>query len=810
MTAFRLKIWQIEQTCIFDLTWGQNWSQQLTVKLPYLSTLAPLYQTWRQAYLNFYQSGVRARVEISGTATAPAIDWRARLVQAEAQLLAEFHYWLGQAELLPLRQAIARAASASKQAATPVDLFVTCDSDELARLPWEAWELGTEFATPQPIRIARTPTTIRAEAGQRLRSGKMRILAILGDETGLSFATEQAALRSLRAVATVEFVGWRSGCSSARLKEQIQQQIADEQGWDILFFAGHSNETEITGGELAIAPGVSILMQEIAPQLAIAKARGLQFALFNSCNGLSIAQTLINLGLSQVAVMREPIHNQVAQEFLLRFLQALAAYQDSHEALLTACQFLKLERNLTYPSASLIPSLFRHPDSVPFQLKPFGWRAALKQWLPTRREAIALTLLTAVSLLPPVQQSLLDQRVLLQARYRQWTGQMGTPATPPLLMVQIDEASLRKDGISNANPFPRDYLAKLVRQLSALKAQVVGIDFQLDRPHAEDPQLKQALQTAIQRHHTWFVLVGRQSQTGEWLMVTPEVASPTWSLQGDSWVPFWYVKPLPWLDSTPQPFSYLLATAYRLQHQAPGAASPPYPSLDNPQELATQLNLYSRQQPAATRNPLITEAMQLHPITALSYALQQRWLQPILDFSIPPSQVFDTIPAWQLLQQPQQVLQSHKLTDLHTQLVMIAAGGYSEAGANFEGEDNFPLPPAIAYWRSQQQPPDENRVLPGGEAHAYMTHHFLTQRFVIPIPDLWMVLLTIPLGKALALYGSRGHKQRRVWLPLGITLGYGVLSLQAYLTAAVLLPWLLPTATLGMYVLSTGKREHHG
>lgn len=56
-------------------------------------------------------------------------------------------------------------------------------------------------------------------------------------------------------------------------------------------------------------------MQEIEGSLKIARKRGLQFAIFNSCNGINIAEFLINLGLSQVAVMREPIHDQVAQIF---------------------------------------------------------------------------------------------------------------------------------------------------------------------------------------------------------------------------------------------------------------------------------------------------------------------------------------------------------------------------------------------------------------------------------------------------------------------------------------------------------------
>jgi hypothetical protein len=76
--------------------------------------------------------------------------------------------------------------------------------------------------------------------------------------------------------------------------------------------------------------------------------------------------------------MREPVHNRVAQEFLVRFLQRLAEYTDGrvHRCSRGIANRLSVsqvrESTLTYPSAYLIPSLFRHPDAQPFRFKPFG------------------------------------------------------------------------------------------------------------------------------------------------------------------------------------------------------------------------------------------------------------------------------------------------------------------------------------------------------------------------------------------------------------------------------------------------------
>jgi len=563
---FSLDLQHIEQTCSFKLSWGRE--LRLTAKLPYSAALTTRYQTWQEAYLKFYTSGFRARVEQGGAGVLPAVDWRTRLVQAEAALLSEFHFWLSSAELLPIRSEIAKAAAGGtpESDAAGVDILLTCDSTLLERLPWETWELGTEFGTTKPIRFARSPSNLRAEAMPRKRRGRLRILAILGDETGLDFKADREAVQSLSSIADITFVGWQWGQEQPDLKGKICRAIADEQGWDILFFAGHSNETTLTGGELVIAPNESLFVQEIARHLTIAKDKGLQFAIFNSCNGLSLAHALIALGLSQVAIMREPIHNRVAQEFLIGFVKRLAEYTDVHTALLAACRSLKLDKHLTYPSAYLIPSLFRHADAALFKPEPFGWRQVVKQLLPqTRTETIALAALTVLSLLPPVQDLLMEMRLWSQAVYRQTTHQLTKLDQPPVLLVSIDKDSLQGEGIDarKISPIDRAYLAKLLDKAQTLHPKVIGIDYVLSNPTRGDDQvLKQAVQQAVAQN-TWLVF-GSQEQNGQELdRVTATIASPNQVLNGYVTATPNYVELLPTgrLCQTACPFAYLLALA---------------------------------------------------------------------------------------------------------------------------------------------------------------------------------------------------------------------------------------------------------
>lgn len=787
---FALDIQQIEQTCRFQLSWGRQ--LRLTAKLTYSDVLTTRYQTWHEAYLKFYNTGFRARVEQGGAGVLPDVDWRARLVQAEAALLSEFHFWLSSAELLPIRSAIAKAAvGATDHTDDVVDILLTCDSALLERLPWETWELGTEFGATKTIRLARSPINIGAESVRRKRRGRLRILAILGDETGLDFKADREAVQALTSIADITFVGWQWGQAQPDLKATLCRAIADEEGWDILFFAGHSNETVLTGGELVIAPNESLLLQEIERHLTIAKDNGLQFAIFNSCNGLSLAHALIDLGLSQVAIMREPIHNRVAQEFLIGFVNGLASYMDVHTALLAACRSLKLDKSLTYPSAYLIPSLFRHADAVLFKPEPVGWRHTLKQCLPTTRlEAIVLATLTVLSLLPPVQDLLLETRVWSQAVYRQVTRQIPTMNQPPVLLVAIDNESLQEDGVEarKISYLDRTYIAKLLNKALTFQPQVIGIDYVLNNPIREDdPALQQAVKRAVAQK-TWLVFGVQEKDGQELSRVTPTIASPSQILNGYVTATPGYVELLPKGRSCQVacPFAYLLALAQSL-HASP-TANLPQPNTQP--DFRLQVMQFLAAQPSGSPTVKFISQARLPAVTSIFQAAAQEWLHPILDFSIPPAQAYQRVSARQLLD-----------ASFHATLpvgglppiVLLAPGGYSEAGVNQAGEDNFAVPWAIAYWRHQQSEAAKQPWLTGAELHAYAIHHLLNRRLLVPLPDLWLLGLALILAKGimLILKWQRRTQRHRVWFMLAIAL-YGLVSLQVYL-AGVVLPWLLPS-----------------
>ncbi len=790
---FDLRVQKLKQDCLFELSWGR--SQRLSTTLPFLEILDVRYQEWQQAYFNFYShsqtrplsmpldsaSAMRGRPAGSGSLAPATVDWQARLVEAESRLLYDFHRWLRSPELYEIQAKLAEASRTLDVSSVYVDVFLTCTPIEMMRLPWEAWEMG---GARGKIRLSRSPANIRHEAAVQPKHGRSRprILVIMGYDQGQSFQADwQTVKRSLTHLADIpDPVGYIAGQSVGELKTRISWAIADPQGWDVLIFAGHSNETQMTGGELGIAPGVSIQIQEIEGQLAIAKQNGLKFAMFNSCNGLSIAESLINLGLNQVVVMREPIHNRVAQAFLIQFLQGLAVHQDVHEALVATCQYFKTEANLTHPSAHLVPSLFRYPGVAPFRLQPAGWRSALRHLRPRVHELVALVILVPLSLSAPTQRVLLEQRALMQAIYRDLTNQI-SERPPEILLVQVNDQSIIEAEIGNPEPMDRTYLAQLVNHAAEMDVPVIGVDFVLDRRLPEqDPSLAEALQGAIANNNDIrLVFASFRNREGQWLKTHHDIVDPDSSWHGD--ITLWnHGRSMTLLpsDGRPLPFSYLLALARTLH-----AESTPTPSV-----------ISQHDQPADLIPYLFSTQMRPSRLTRFSYNFQQVWMRPIVDFSMPPASVYATVPAWQFLNtNPEQLRQLYPQP-----VVMIAPGGY-DLQPGVSGADQFPVPAAMQYWWQQQnlQVPES---ITGAEIHAYLFEHFSSDRLMIPIPDLWMLGLAVIVGKGLVVlslyWGDRWHG---VAILTTTTMIYGILSLQLYVTAALVLPWSLPTLLILIY-----------
>jgi CHAT domain len=183
----------------------------------------------------------------------------------------------------------------------------------------------------------------------------VKILAILGDSRGIDLQPDRAALKAIDADITF-------------LDEPKRQELSEtlwQQNWDILFFAGHSrSQPDGATGQLWLNPKELLSIADLQYALTQSINHGLKLAIFNSCDGLGLANELADLQIPQMIVMRQPVPDTVAQAFLSNFLQRFAQGQPFYQAVRNAREQLH-DLEDQNPCASWLPVIIQNPATLP-------------------------------------------------------------------------------------------------------------------------------------------------------------------------------------------------------------------------------------------------------------------------------------------------------------------------------------------------------------------------------------------------------------------------------------------------------------
>ncbi|MEM9214959.1 MAG: ABC transporter substrate-binding protein [Cyanobacteria bacterium P01_F01_bin.150] len=222
----------------------------------------------------------------------------------------------------------------------------------LKNLPWHDWwslfkELKhSEFALFGKFRRR----TSHLEA-------PIRILAIFGNHSQLNLGQDKEALSRLEA----------RGAKIKPLLEpgetELKRTLADGQ-WNILFFAGHSS-SEGDSGMIQINRSTTLSLAELSPSFLRAVDNGLKLAIFNSCDGLSIAQFLADkAAIPTSIVMRQPLPDQIAGQFLLDFLTQFSQGTPLYRSVRLARE--KLPSQHDFPAVDWLPTVCANPNQPEF------------------------------------------------------------------------------------------------------------------------------------------------------------------------------------------------------------------------------------------------------------------------------------------------------------------------------------------------------------------------------------------------------------------------------------------------------------
>jgi CHASE2 domain-containing sensor protein len=472
---------------------SQQSSTQVSGSLPPAPHLGTHYQHWRTLYAAIYhpQSNWRGKMRTFEFLPEPlAHISHEEFIALCTTLETDFNQWLTTATFAPVERRMRTHLSAADE----IQVMLTAHTRAVLQFPWRLWHLFEDY--PQSELSLSLPNYSRSlSRSQTPPSETVRILAVLGNDEGIDVETDRKILAHLPA-AQVTLL--------AQPSLQALQHHLWEESWDILFFAGHSSSRG--QGYLQVNPTEALTLEQLKYALQRAIHQGLQLAILNSCDGLGLAWNLADLLLPQAIVMREPVPDAVAHEFLKGFLASFSQGASLYTAVREAREKLHGLTDLGN-CAVWLPVIVQNPAEVPptwqtligqpatspsahpspslgttrgFAISKDGWQAG----------GIALAITVAVlalrwlGLLQPAELWAYD--TLLKLRPTE-------SADPRLVIVGIDEQDIQaQPSTDRRGSLGEAALLQTLTILNSYAPRIIGLDLYRDFP-ATNPALQKAL-----------------------------------------------------------------------------------------------------------------------------------------------------------------------------------------------------------------------------------------------------------------------------------------------------------------------------
>ncbi|NER02131.1 MAG: hypothetical protein F6K17_05535 [Okeania sp. SIO3C4] len=254
------------------------------------------------------------------------------------------------------------------------EIFVTIHTDNalLKQLPWLEWNIFREYSEAE-IAIS-SPEYEPPEGWENIkRYPLVHILVILGANDNINLDRDSQLLNEVRKHgAKLEFL-------EQPTLENLRARLKEKKGWNIIFYSGHSETNENGQGVLYLNNDdqIGITIDDIENELKFAIDKGLYLAIFNSCDGLGIANKLSELRCPQSIVMKESIPDEMAIDFLEYFLEFFCHDQPLFVAVgKTRKELKKRYHNFDeYPGGHSLPIIVSNP-AVPLPT----WKSFLSEY----------------------------------------------------------------------------------------------------------------------------------------------------------------------------------------------------------------------------------------------------------------------------------------------------------------------------------------------------------------------------------------------------------------------------------------------
>lgn len=489
---------------------NQSYPVRFIGSLPSSPELPELYRKWQLLYEALHQRlGLHRRIKVhSQDVTNVSVSEFGDVCQ---QLQKYINQWLNSEPFQNIVQQLRTLLGPDDE----IRVIIETNVPLLHRLPWHLWNFFEDYSNAE---VALSTQYERPRLLPRSPTGRVKILAILGNSEGIDVNKDRSLLKELPGTQTEFFV--------EPTRKELNEQLWNRD-WDILFFAGHSaSQADGETGKIYINQTESLTIPQLKNALQSAIARGLKLAIFNSCDGIGLARNLADLNIPQIIVMREPVPDLVAQEFLKNFLAAFAGGKSFYCAAREARERLQGLEN-DFPCASWLPVICQNPTLVPFTWQELcntqaaGLDKGKSPSGPRKTLNSQCSLWTVILSTSIVAASLLGLRYLgafekpeLQAFDQMLQMRSPEEQDSRLLVVEVTEKDIQAQRETTLGPksISDRTLAKLLNKLQQYQPRVIGVDIYRDIADPADKSKPSKLASELEQGNIVVICKGKDSK----------------------------------------------------------------------------------------------------------------------------------------------------------------------------------------------------------------------------------------------------------------------------------------------------------
>jgi WD40 repeat protein len=298
-------------------------STLIEIKLPPAPEIPVIYKKWKDKYIELANPKL-TRIKLK---KVTSFSWPERYQECEKiaqELRSKLNQWLSGIKLKLESVIELNPDSEIIFIINSQNIKSQCIKDILYRLPWREWDYFTKsYYLEAALCLNESHSNEKNNIiGNQIKDQeifrRVRITSIFGDSERINLKVDRELIEKLNQ-------------RGAELIILLQPKRSDliklwHEPCDILFYSGHSySEQNSQVGFLQINQQESLNLEEVKNTFREAIKKGLKLALFNSCDGLGLAQQLSDLNLPLIIVWREPVPDNIAQRFLEYFLNSYAS-----------------------------------------------------------------------------------------------------------------------------------------------------------------------------------------------------------------------------------------------------------------------------------------------------------------------------------------------------------------------------------------------------------------------------------------------------------------------------------------------------